>query len=184
MPTANGPSLTALSVNNNHNGGGRADGALPSPTMATTPSPPGANLATGKSEGLVVEVVASTAGGERDENTEELGLGPAARVEAKAAEIVERVLGMVAFCERVGAVKDLEVCFLYACGVSRFSDRHSVQLVGAGGEEMGGKGGKVGSMWSVQIAWYGDGNVKLPQPPPPPSDQATTFIPTQDLIND
>lgn len=69
---------------------------------AATPAAGAAMVVTGRGGG-------SGGGGE--------GLSHAERLEARAGEVMGRVVGLAAFCDRAGASKDLEVCtmLLYIC---------------------------------------------------------------------
>lgn len=87
-------------------GGGKGgDASNVSPTLSTPPS--GAiTVAPGRDAAAAAMVVAEGGGGSGGEEA----LTQEGRLQAKAAEVMDRVVGLAAFCDRAGASKDLEVC--------------------------------------------------------------------------
>lgn len=95
------PAAAAAARSLRVNGGG--DPKNLSPTHAITPP---SEAVVGQA-GVLVSAEASS----REGTGEVEGLvGAAGKLEAKTVEIMEGVVGLAAFCERVGAFKDLEVC--------------------------------------------------------------------------
>lgn len=95
--------LPPVAVSGEGKGGDATNG---SPTLSTPPS--GAiTVAPGRDEaGIAAPMVAGGGGGTRGGGE---GLSHAERLEARAGEVMGRVVGLAAFCDRAGASKDLEV---------------------------------------------------------------------------
>ena len=109
MPSP-GPSADAppppVSVPGAGKGGDATEGSL---TLSAPPSgaimvAPGRDEAGTAAAMVVAEGDGGSGGGE--------GLTHAGRLRARAAEVMDMVMGLAAFCDRAGASKDLEVCTL------------------------------------------------------------------------